>query len=288
MKDLNYALKQLCKNHRDGSFATQANRERILELIADQLHEMGFRHMQATSLKPKHVEALVARWQQENLSAGTIKNRMAHLRWWAEKIGKPSVIARGNEDYGIPDRKFVAQQSKAKELVPEQLQRIDDPYTVVSLKLQDEFGLRREESIKMQPGWADRGDMLALKDTWTKGGRAREIPIRTEEQRRVLDEAKRIAGKGSLIPAGKSYIEQLKRFENQCAKAGIHKVHGLRHAYAQRRYQELTGRACPAAGGLHRNELTPEQKATDREARLTISKELGHEREAVTTIYLGR
>jgi len=288
VRDLNYALKQLCKKHRDGSFATQANRERILELVADQLQEMGFRHMQATSLKPKHVEALVARWQEETLSAGTIKNRMADLRWWAEKIGKPSVIARDNDAYGIPDRKFVTHQSKAKELVPEQLQRITDPYSVVSLKLQAAYGLRREESIKIQPAWADRGDTLALKDSWTKGGRAREIPITTEDQRRVLDEAKRIAGRASLIPTDKRYIEQLKRFENQCAKAGIHRVHGHRHAYAQRRYQDLTGRTCPAAGGLHKKELSPEQKAADQEARLTISRELGHEREAITTIYLGR
>ena len=30
MQDLNYELKQLCARNRDGSFATQADRERIL------------------------------------------------------------------------------------------------------------------------------------------------------------------------------------------------------------------------------------------------------------------
>ena len=47
MRDLNYDLKQLCRRNRDGSYATQADREHILDLIADQLHEMGFRHMRA-------------------------------------------------------------------------------------------------------------------------------------------------------------------------------------------------------------------------------------------------
>ena len=37
---------------------------------------MGFRRMEAASLKPKHVEALVERWKAESLSAGTIKSRM--------------------------------------------------------------------------------------------------------------------------------------------------------------------------------------------------------------------
>jgi integrase len=104
----------------------------------------------------------------------------------------------------------------------------------------------------------------------------------------LLEEAKAFAGKGSLIPIEKSYKQQIDRFKYQCAKAGIDHVHGLRHAYAQQRYLELTERECPARGGLKSKELTKDQKANDREARLTISRELGHEREQVTSIYLGR
>ena len=92
MRDLNYQLKQLCHRNRDGSFATQADRERLLTLVADQLHELGFPRLPVTSLKPKHVEALVERWQDEGISSGTLKNRMSALRWWAEKIGKQNVI----------------------------------------------------------------------------------------------------------------------------------------------------------------------------------------------------
>ena len=154
--------------------------------------------------------------------------------------------------------------------------------------MQAAFGLRREESIKIQPAWADRGDRLVLKESWTKGGRAREIPIRNAEQRLVLDEAKRVAGKGSLIPVDASYVQQLRRFEYRCDQAGIHRVHGHRHQYAQDRYHELTGWLSPAAGGPRSRELTAEQKAIDREARLTISCELGHEREQVTAVYCGR
>ena len=123
MRDLNYDLKQLCRHNRDGSYATQADREHILDLVADQLHEMGFRHMNAHSLKPKHVEKLVERWLAEELSPGTIKNRMSALRWWAEKIGKENIIARTNAAYGIPDRVYVTNISKAKELDMDQLNK---------------------------------------------------------------------------------------------------------------------------------------------------------------------
>jgi hypothetical protein len=129
---------------------------------------------------------------------------------------------------------------------------------------------------------------LALKDSWTKGGRAREIPIRNDEQRQALDEAKSLAGRGSLIPADRSYVEQLRRFEHQCAAAGIHRVHGHRHQYAQVRYREFTGSAAPAAGGPRSKELTAEQREVDREARITISGELGHGRPQIVAVYLSR
>ncbi|MBI2801223.1 MAG: integrase domain-containing protein [Gammaproteobacteria bacterium] len=158
------------------------------------------------------------------------------------------------------------------------------------LRLQAAFGLRREESIKFQPDWADRGDRLVLKASWTKGGRLREIPIRTEAQRALVDKAKALAkttAQGSLI-ARDTYIHQLQCFKYQCDKAGIHHVHGHRHRYAQHRYWELTGRMCPSAGGPTSRRLAGDAKAIDREARLTISGELGHAREQVTAVYLGR
>jgi len=288
MRDLNYELKTLCQRNCDGSYATRYARERILTLIANQLHELGFRDLRAQSLKPKHVEALVERWKREGLSAGTIKNRMTELRWWAEKVAKQGVIAKGNDHYGIARRHYVTNLSQARELTAEDLAKVTDPYTQFSLKLQAAFGLRREESIKIRPAWADAGERLVLMDSWTKGGREREIPIITPEQRALLEAAKRFAGSGSLIPRKLSYRQQLNRFKSQCKQAGIRRVHGHRHFYAQLRYQQLTGYPCPARGGPTSKQLTPEQKELDRAARMTLTAELGHGRAQVTATYLGR
>ncbi len=288
MRDLNYDLKRLGDRNRDGSFATRANRARMLSLIADQLYTLGYRKLRATDLKGRHVNALVTAWQQQGLAPGTIKNRMAALRWWAEKVGRAWVLARDNTHYGIPDRQYVTNVSKALTLHQTDLTKVRDPYVRLSLELQRSFGLRREEAIKCQPAAADRGDRLVLKASWTKGGKAREIPIRTAAQRAILDQAHRLAGRGSLIPADRTYIQHLKVYERHTANAGLHKLHGLRHAYAQERYQELTSRVAPAVGGPTSMELTPVQKAQDRTTRVMISRELGHEREQITTMYLGR
>jgi site-specific recombinase XerC len=288
MRNLNYQLKILCRHSHEGSFETRVGRERQLAAIANQLHELGFRQLQATSLKQKHIRALVEHWQGQNLSAGTIKNRMSCLRWWAEKVNRRAVVAGSNDFYGIPDRQFVSESSKAKGLAGEQLGQVKDEHVQMSLRLQQAFGLRREEALKIRPRWADRGDHLHLKASWTKGGRERIVPIRTKEQRALLEQAKRLAGLGALIPGGRSYIEQLRIYERHTANAGLSKMHGLRHAYAQQRYLELTGWPSPHGGGPSKKDLTPAQREADLQARLAISRELGHVREQITAVYLGR
>jgi hypothetical protein len=125
----------------------------------------------------------------------------------------------------------------------DQLEQIRTLCIRISLRLQTAFGLRREESIKIVPKWADRGSALVLKDSWTKGGREREIPIRTLEQRHLIDEAKALTkGKSLVAPGYATYRDYLQHFRAECARVGIHAFHGHRHFYAQARYQELTGR----------------------------------------------
>lgn len=288
MKDLNYQLMTLCRDNRDGSYSTQATRLRILDLIANQLHELGYRRMRARSLKPKQVNALLRLWKDQGISVGTFKNRLSVLRWWAKKVNKANIIAKDNSAYGIGKRDFVAKESKAQELNDEKLAQISDKYVRLSLRLQAVFGLRREEAIKFSPGYAIENDHIKLKPSWTKGGRARTVPIANDEQIALLHDVKALAKGGALIPPESTYKKQLHRYERQVRTAGITNPHGLRHAYAQRRYEELTGWKAPAAGGPASKSLSPDQRALDKGAREKISQELGHSREQISAVYLGR
>ncbi len=274
--------------HQEDGYSTRRGRRSIVKMISGQLAEMGFRQLRAKNLKAKHANALVERWKQEGLSLGTLKNRMGVLRWMYDKVGKGHLMYRKNEDYGIGNRQYATNENKARELTPESLALIKSEHVRLSVQLQRACGLRREEAMKIDVAWADKGDKLVLKGSWTKGGRPREIPIETKTQRELLDQARALTEGGSLIPAGSSYIEHLKLYENQTAAAGLEKLHGLRHAYAQERYRELTGWEAPVAGGKKSGDLTDEEKKLDYDARMQVSKELGHGREQVTVVYLGR
>ena len=87
-------LINLCARNPDGSYATRANRRLTLIAAGWTLRELGYNLMDPQGLKPKHVEALVAHWRSQGRSTGTLKNKLAVLRWWAEKVDKASVIAR--------------------------------------------------------------------------------------------------------------------------------------------------------------------------------------------------
>jgi len=279
---------KLCKANRDGSYSTQATRRRILDRIANQLHELGYKHMQAKSLKPKHINALVSLWNDQSLSIGTFKNRLSALRWWARKVGKADMIPKDNSAFDIGNRSLIATESKAQDLDEEKLAEVSDEYVRLSLRLQAEFGLRREEAIKFSPNYAIKDDHIRLKPTWTKGGRARTVPVRNDRQRKLLEEVRALAKGGALIPPNKNYEKQLNRYNRQVRDAGIKNPHGLRHAYAQRRYEELTGWKAPVAGGPASKSLSSDQRALNRGARETIAEELGHSREQISATYLGR
>lgn len=292
MRDLVYSVKTILNHNRDGSFGTQAEREKVLKMAMEELSHSQFKIHDCTQLKGKHIRFLVENWKNQALSTGTLKNRMSHLRWLAEKIGNPRIVERANSSYGIDNRKYVDNHTnKAKTLSESDLEALNDEFIRYSLRLQQEFGLRREESMKFQPKFADRETEIVLKDSWTKGGRARAIPIRTESQRELLNQIHafcRLNHTKSLIPRERTYYQQLKSYEYYTASVGLHKNHGLRHEYAQQRYRDLTGWECPKCGGTRARMLSESEKQVDLMARLQISQELGHNREEITAVYLGR
>lgn len=287
MDNLTMDLVRLSQRNRDGSYGTQTNRRRGLTAMASDLSDLGYKLPGAASLKPKHIEALVEKWLDADTTDASIRNRLTWLRWWAEKINKPNVVQRDNSAYGVAERGEVT-RNRAQTLDPAKFKAIECPYIQASLLLQAAFGLRREEAMKFQPQAAIRGDYISLQASWTKGGRARTVPITTLEQRHVLQHVmKLMPGRGSLIPAHLSYVEHLKRFEYQTLKVNLRNTHGLRHAYAQKRYAALSGQACPLAGGKDWKAMSPTEREADRAARRQISAELGHGRLKITDIYLG-
>jgi hypothetical protein len=287
MKDLAYDFLGIAKHNKDGSYATMGDRKDMLLLFARQLHELGWRELRAHDLKGRHINALLKLWKSQDLSSGTIRNRLAALRWLCRKLDRPAIMPKLNAAYDLEPRHTVADTSKAQVLTEEQISKIACPYVQWSVRLEQAFGLRRKEGLLIQMWDADEGDALYLHKT--KGKVPRTIPIRTPEQRALLDALKAWlpSKQSSLIPPHLNYIQQRRRYDRLIREAGLHNLHGLRHAYSQRRFEEEAGFPSPLAGGPHSKDLTKDQRAVNRQARLTVSKELGHHRYSISSTYIG-
>lgn len=82
----------------------------------------------------------------------------------------------------------------------------------------------------------------------------------------------------------RQFVNTMREARQELKTEANARIHDLRAAYAVERYEQLTGYRAPVHRA--RGEAAPSAEA-DRDARATISYELGHNREDVTNAYIG-
>jgi site-specific recombinase XerD len=141
-----------------------------------------------------------------------------------------------------------------------------------SVELQRSFGLRLRESLAIKRETIEQALRtntlhLTARDG-TKNGRSRDIPVRTEKQIEALKSALNFQKENnfkSLAPTTHlreqySFAKNMQDSFNKSNSDSYYHFHGERHAYAQQRISEGAD-------------------------RLTVSNELGHNRQEVTRVY---
>ena len=280
------------------SYATQDKRSDILFAGFKELRELGYRLDTVQSFGERHLIALAKAWEARGLAPSTLQNNISIFRTFAEWIGKTGMIEKADKyvsagaasrsSVNTEDQSWAAQGVDTAAKIAEVTAR--DARIGLQLELQAAFGLRAREAMQLRPHVADKGTYLAV-NVGTKGGRDRVVPIDTPEKRALLDRAKTFAAsKMASTSDPQKTLAQVKNHYYAVVRAcGITREdgitsHGLRHGYANDRYQSLSGEASPVRGGT----LAGHDRDSDRAARLAVSEELGHSREDVTTHYLGR
>lgn len=300
--DWKRSLAQILREHngikRGGSVsshATQTKRAEVLYQAFAALRDGGYRLDDVRGLRTRHVEYLTRQWLDAGLSPSTLTGRLSVLRSFAAWIGKSGLIRDKTHYFGTAaDRSTIARTDKSWQAVgvdpAEKIAAVAavDPRVALQLELQMHFGVRAQEAMMLRPHISDCGTYLQI-TSGTKGGRPRVVPITTAAQRELLERAKSLCASktASTSDPTKTLAQVRGHYFYVLKSCGITKSnglvsHGLRHAYAARQYQQLTGQAAPVAGG------GSVQREEDRCARIIVAEELGHGRESVTTHYLGR
>jgi integrase len=296
-RSLEAQMTYLVSRNKEGAHATHRDRAVALKAMATELRK-DFKLSKLENLKQKHVVHLVDKWKDEERSISTIKNRVAQLRWVAEKMGKQNMIPHKNSDLGIDDRRHDYNSDKAWTPTPEFKSDLGET-TSLHVDLMREFGMRFREAATFRPNENIHRDKIDVING-TKGGRDREVPITNDRQQELLNRVKEYVDsqrQECLMPQGMTFKKWEDSVRNEQAQQGMTKdgvgtPHGLRHAYAQQRYEELTGWKAPATQTrderrLFRASMRPNDKIVEVDIRRRISAELGHGRVDVVSHYVG-
>jgi len=283
----------------DGSVASHATRDKRADVLYagfKLLREKGYKLDTVESFRGKHMEVLAKAWEARGLSPSTLQNNLSTFRIFAGWIGKAGMVER-TDRYVTPgaasrtsinarDKSWTAQNVDIAAKLAEVAAK--DARVGLQMALQAIFGLRAREAMQLRPHVADKGHYLAL-TVGTKGGRDRVVPIDTPEKRELIDRAKTFAASklASTSDPNRTLAQAKNHYYHVLRSCGITRAdgitgHGLRHGYANDRYEQIAGQPSPVRGG------TPPDRDTDQAARLEVAEELGHSRESVTTHYLGR
>jgi integrase len=281
------------------SFETMEKRCAVLFSSFTDLRTLGYKLDDVKQLKGRHIEALTKHWLSKGLAASTMQNNLSTLRTFSTWIGKEGMVEGAAKYFqnGEASRSSINTVDKSWSANGVSLEaklaeiRLIDERVALQIELQAIFGLRVKESIMLRPHLADKGTYLAI-SIGTKGGRDRTVPIDSEKKRELLDRTKTFAGRPTASTASPelSLKQALGHYSRVLRNAGITKAaagvtsHGLRHSYANDRYQHYAGTDSPVRGGS----LAELDRELDRAARIEVSEELGHSRESVSTHYLGR
>lgn len=237
------------------------------------------------------------------LSAATAQNYLSAVNRVLEIIwGDKRCSVLPVQQSQIPRRKCVVQNSKAIS-ASEHLRVLSllSPHLGILMNLQREFGLRFEESAKLNAVLAHRKaskySFIEINEG-TKGGRVRFVPIVRKGQLISLQQAAEAQEGISQIPSGMSYKKFRDQSYNQVRQIPI-SFHGERHFYAQRRYRDLCGAESPVVSGHSHGvdhwsylaqalDISLEAaKTKDKNSREVVAAELGHNRVSITNYYLG-
>lgn len=260
---------------RSGSSLTRNDQLNCLGNIGKKMEQYGLNSIK--DLKPRHVERYFAELRDRGLSAGRMANHASAMRRLCSMMGKGDIVP-SNAKLGCA--RDIANRTKHADVrldvkkYGEVLAKISEHHQI-ACSMARHFGLRQKESL-LSHKRIIRDGVEYLVVEGAKGGRPREIPITTAEQKANLERnlEYRAAHGGKLIDETKSLRQGIKELQNVLFSVGASRqnqtnMHTVRREWIIERCLQIL--AAPVA---------------DREAMIKdLVEQVGHGREEVIRCY---
>lgn len=292
IRSANFSMKtseETLRNRSDILFST-------VRMLMDDKHLKSIKTL--AQIKPRHLPRMFELWTAKGISKRAQINYYNVVRWFWRICGMEIDPIRSYEkEKGEFTINRNAERDKSWkgngvdfEVIYKKAYEMD-PVGARLLLAMKQNGLRLKESLRLEPHSADGGDRLLI-TKGTKTGRPRQLVFEVFEDenfRLVLDQLKDEVPEGSHLAWSNLTLKQAKfRMYYLARKLGLTKngaykvtCHGLRHDFAIDQLEKLTGQKAPVRGGIAIN-----YRALS-EARLKVTRALGHNRLKVTGAYYG-
>jgi len=233
---------------RRGSSITRNDMLNCLGSIGRSMQRFGLNTIR--DIKPSHVVRYFAELNERGLSAGRMANHATAMRMLCKIMGKSDIVPSNSElgcSRSVANRTKNADVRENPEKSAEVRARLSENHQIACCMAR-QFGLRQKETLLSYITVSrDNFDFLVV--AGAKGGRPRQVPITTAEQRAIVARniAYRTSHGGTLINAKKSLKQGIKELQNELAAAGATRtsganMHTLRREWIIERCQEILAR----------------------------------------------
>jgi site-specific recombinase XerC len=286
-ENLEKQINSVFKHNRQGSYKTKEKYQNDTKHFAKFLAK-EFRLQNMRNISDKHLEKYVQCMQELKLAPSTIKDRLTAVRFFHDKLDHTRHILSPNQKFELERRQFGGvnrawRDSEYKAFLKLCVLRENDRMASIAVLARNE-GLRIHETLKIDRNAVEKALQKGELTVKGKGGKVRNVPL-SQESREMLRERMQEIERGQklFVQSGEKthlVIKQCQNFINRNreyfqeersrdqGESERISFHGLRHAYAQDRFEEFR-----------------KQGLNDYQARLAVSNLLGHERDDVTRIY---
>ena len=284
-RNLSNHINKAFRHTRQGSIKTRHRYEDGMNHFAKFLAE-AFKKQNLNKIEDKHLQSYIEQMQESGYSKSYVTTNLSAIRYFIDLKGGDSRRLSTNKELGVEHRtkedrigsnkawseaevnKFIEYAEKNKEI------RYAD-----MVKLAYSQGLRIHEVARLDKSQLVKSLQEEILIVKGKGGLLRKIPLHNRELVQKLCDNTKNGEKVFINKNEKTHkvINNLQVFIYNHNKEFSNKedrnltFHGLRHAYAQNRYQYFINKG-----------------VDDYNARLKVSKELGHFRVEITDIYLNK
>ncbi|MGG3450546.1 tyrosine-type recombinase/integrase [Domibacillus aminovorans] len=292
--NLRNQISKTARHNRQGAFKTKTRyfeaTDRFCRFLSKEFSLQKF-----ANIGDKHLKAYVKHLQNQGLAAKTINTDLSAIRFFHDKTERTrNRLSDRNKIFGTEKVKNgginKAWSHQEVDRFQEVCGQMGNKRMAAITTLARNEGLRIHETLKIDRNAAEKAIKTGEITTKGKGGKVRLVPISSESKQllsRWIEDVERgqklfvaegekthlvIKSCQNFINRHREKFQDESRTEQYAAGDPIKEnitFHGLRHAYAQDRYAEAKER------GLR-----------DRDARLEVSRLLGHERDEVTRIYM--